>query len=259
LELRRFHQEVEKRHLDVPLDWKPQKKGGDASFFGLGIPMMYGMGAFTEAELHASADANLGWWHHTLECTIDKVDFTWMQPHLRVYAAWLWRLCTLPILPFEFVGVANQFATSLEQLSSLASVGVLGLDKAAARARQLEALARRLDEAAGQWRSSYRAADAASEHAAEVLNRCFKHLSNTLIPIQSTVIGAYGHDPYGYTPQLTVIPCLYDVERFSKLPEGSEERCMLETHLLRQRNRVADALATACERIMHALAQLPRA
>ena len=42
-----------------------------------------------------------------------------------------------------------------------------------------------------------------------------------------------------------MIPCLYDVPRHATLPEG-EERWMLETKLVRQRNRVTDALADAC-------------
>src|SRR6185312_2808996 len=138
LEMRRFHQGVERRYLDVPSDWKPQKKGGDASFFGLGVPMLYGMGAFTQQELHASADANLGWWHHSLECTVDKVDFAWMQPHLRVYAAWLWNLCTAPILPFDFTAVAQQFAGRLEDLGRRDRENLLGLAQVAARSRDLE-------------------------------------------------------------------------------------------------------------------------
>lgn len=255
LEMRRFHQEIERRLLDVPSDWKPQKKGGDASFFGLGIPMIYGMGGFTEEELHATADANLGWWHHSLECTLDKVDFEWMQPHLRVYAAWLWQLCTAPLLPYEFAAVAQQFAKRLEELAALPGTQALGLVEAGAQARELERLATRLDERVQAWRGRYRDGEADSERAAAALNGALKRLSNVLIPIQSTVKGVYGHDSYGYTPQLTPIPCLYDTPRYAALPAASEERNMLETHLRRQRNRVADAIADACETIERALAQ----
>jgi hypothetical protein len=98
------------------------------------------------------------------------------------------------------------------------------------------------------------AADA--ERAATVLSAVVKRLSNILIPIQSTVKGVYGHDPYGYTPQLTPIPCLYDTPRYAALPADGEQRHMLETHLRRQRNRVADAIADACATITHALGQV---
>jgi len=253
LEMRRFHQAIERRLLDVPSDWKPQKKGGDASFFGLGVPMIYGMGGFTEAELHATADANLGWWHHSLECTLDKVDFEWMQAHLRVYAAWLWELTTAPLLPFEFTAVAQQFSERLETLAARPGGAVIGLGTAAARARDLEALAARLDRCVESWRGRYRDADADAVRAADVLNACLKRLSNRLIPIQSTVKGVYGHDPYGYTPQLTPIPCLYDTPRLDELDPAAEERRLLETHLRRERNRVTDAISDACDAIARAL------
>ncbi|HVO88953.1 MAG TPA: M28 family peptidase [Casimicrobiaceae bacterium] len=255
LEMRRFHQAIERRYLDVPSDWKPQKKGGDASFFGLGVPMLYGMGAFTEAELHATADANLGWWHHSLECTIDKVDFAWMQPHLRVYAAWLWDLCTAPILPFEFTAVAQQFAARLDELSKLDADNALQLSDVAERARDLHRRASALDAHVSAWRQRYRESEPDARRAATVLNACLKRLSNLLIPIQSTVKGVYGHDPYGFTPQLTAIPCLYDVTALAGITDGAD-RVMLQTHLVRERNRVADAVDAACGTIDMAWTQL---
>lgn len=57
--MRDFQQRIERQYLAVPSDRKPPKKGGDASLFGLGVPMMYGMGVFTVAELHATAAANM--------------------------------------------------------------------------------------------------------------------------------------------------------------------------------------------------------
>jgi len=82
-----------------------------------------------------------------------------------------------------------------------------------------------------------------------------KRLGRLLIPLESTAIGTYGHDPYGLTPQTTMIPSLYEVPRLEKLPEA-EERWMLETKLVRQRNRVADALGDARGLIDQTLAQL---
>jgi hypothetical protein len=256
LEMRRFHQAIERRYLDVPSDWKPQKKGGDASFFGLGVPMLYGMGAFTQEELHATADANLGWWHHSLACTIDKVDFAWMQPHLRVYAAWLWELCTAAILPFDFTAVTQQFATRLEELATRDRDDALRLSVVAGRCRELERAVTRLDALAGAWRVRYREADRDSIAAATLLNACLKRLSNVLIPIQSTVKGVYGHDPYGFTPQLSAIPCLYDVPAWLDAPRGSEASLLLETHLRRERNRVADALEDAYAVVAGTLSRL---
>ena len=66
-----------------------------------------------------------------------------------------------------------------------------------------------------------------------------------LLPIASTVKGTYGHDTFSYTPQSTMIPCLYDVARLAMTPPDGPERWQLETQLVRDRNRVSDALIDA--------------
>ena len=243
-ELKRFHQAIEERLLPNRQHyWRRAAKNGDASFFGLGVPMLHGEGSFTEAELKQTALANLGWWHHSLECTIDKLDWNWMADHLQVYGAYLWELCTAPVLPFEFVSVAEQFS---ERLQELAVPGkAVALDGVIDRAKTLGETAARFDEIAESWRERYRSGQAGDHGAADVLNECMKRLSRLLVPVQSTAIGTYGHDPYGFTPQTTMIPALYDLPELGRMDEDSAESWMLRTELVRERNRVGDALADA--------------
>jgi len=169
-----------------------------------------------------------------------------MADHLRVYAAYLWELCTAPVLPFEFVSVADQFIERLDQLK--AGADGIGLQGAADRARAFKASAEQLEAVAQAWRERYASGKSKDEAAADILNACMKRLSRTLVPLASTSKGAYGHDPYGYTPQGSMIPTLYDVPRYAKLGEG-EARWMLETQLVRDRNRIADALED-CRRLI---------
>jgi len=254
VELKRFHQGVEKRILGSrPAAWRRAVKNGDASFFGLGVPMLAAQGAFTEEELKKTALANLGWWHHSVENTIDKLDFTFMADHLRVYAAYLWELCTAVVLPFEYVSVADGFVERLDQLK--AGAEGIGLQGAADRAKAFKTSAERLESVAQDWRGRYAAGKTKDEAPAEVLNACMKRLSRALVPLASTSKGAYGHDPYGYTPQGTMIPTLFDVPRYAKLGDG-EARWMLETQLVRDRNRIADALDDCRRLIDDTLARL---
>jgi hypothetical protein len=253
-ELKSFHQKVEKQVLgDRPVAWRRAVKNGDASFFGLGVPMFAGQGAFTEEELKKTALANLGWWHHSIENTMDKLDFTYMQEHMRVYAGYLWELCTAVVLPFEFETVADQFVERLGQLTP--DPDPVGLTGAAERALAFKAAAARLDTTAKMWRIRYEHGGAGDEAAADHLNACMKRLSRLLVPLASTAKGTYGHDPYGYTPQGTMIPSLYDAMRYAKLPDG-EERWMLETQLVRDRNRVTDVLGDATKLIEETLGRL---
>lgn len=240
IELRGFHQAVEKELLDGrDQHWRRVAKNGDSSFFGVGVPMLQGEGSFTDQELKDSALATLGWWHHSIENTLDKLDWEWMQVHIRIYAAYLWELCTAPVLPFTYSPVAEQIIGRLKELQSDGKT--IGMDSAIAVAGDFAAVAEKLDRLASDWRRRF-AADNGDEDAARAINRAMKRLSRLLVPLQSTAIGKYGHDPYGYTPQGTMIPCLYDVRRLPKLTDG-EARWMLETKLVRDRNRVADALS----------------
>jgi len=239
-ELRGFHQAIEKRLLNgKPQSWRRAVKTGDSSFFGLGIPMLTGNGAYTDAELKATANATLGWWHHSVENTIDKMDWGFMADHIRIYAAYLWELCTAVVLPFEFATVADQFIERLEALSKLGDP--IDLEGVIAEARAFRAAAVKLDDTANIWRARYASQETNDETAADILNGCFKRLSRVLVPLASTAKGAYGHDPYGYTPQGSMIPSLFDLGALAKLPDG-EARWMLETALVRDRNRVADGL-----------------
>ena len=253
VELKRFHQTVERRILgNRPFGWRRAVKNGDASFFGLGVPMLAAQGAYTEEELEQTALANLGWWHHSVENTIDKLDFRYMAVHLQIYASYLWELCTAVVLPFEFISVADQFIERLDQLT--AGAGPVGLEPVAERTRAFKAAAQQLDQVAHDWRTQY-ANGEKSEAAAEILNDCMKRLSRALVPLASTSKGAYGHDPYGYTPQGTMIPSLYEVPQFAELPNG-EQRWMLETQLVRARNRIADTLEDCRRLICDTLAKL---
>jgi len=254
VELRRFHQGVERRILgNRATAWRRAVKNGDASFFGLGVPMLGAQGTFTEEELKKTALANLGWWHHSLENTIDKLDFAFMADHLRVYAAYLWELCTAAVLPFEYVSVADGFIERLDELK--AGAEGIGLQGAADRARAFKAAAEKLEAAAQEWRGRYAAGKIEDEAPAELLNQCMKRLSRALVPLASTSKGTYGHDPYGHTPQGTMIPMLFDVPRYAKLGDG-EARWMLETQLVRDRNRIADALEDCRGLIGDTLARL---
>ena len=52
VELKRFHQKIEQNILgNRPFAWRRAVKNGDASFFGLGVPMLAAQGAYTEEEL----------------------------------------------------------------------------------------------------------------------------------------------------------------------------------------------------------------
>ena len=149
--------------------------------------------------------------------------------------------------------VADQFA---KRIGELADAGrSVGLESLAHRADAFGEAARRLDNATTHWNERYRADAATDDAPARVLNACIKRLSRLLLPVASTAKGSYGHDTFSFTPQSTMIPCLYDVPQLSRLP-SAPQRWQLETQLVRERNRVSDALTDARLLIEATLARL---
>jgi Peptidase family M28/PA domain len=251
-ELREFHQRVENRLLKKSIRWERQAKSGDSSFFGIGVPSFQGRGAFTADELKATAHATLGWWHHSIENRLDKLDWALMQEHIRVYAGYLWELTTAPVLPFRFAPVAKQISDRLVELSAAGkSVGLADVERRAARFAEVIV---KFDGRAAEETEHF-TKGCGSEDAAILLNRTMKRLSRIIVPLQSSAIGPYGHDTYGFTPQTTMIPALYDLTRLEKMPDD-EQRWMLETKAIRSRNRVADSLQDSTDLIEDAFAQL---
>ncbi len=251
VELRDYHTAIERRLLgEMPLEWGRLTKIGDTSFFGVGIPSIASRTAFTKAEIRAMGMGNLGWWHHTDENTMERLDRELLGTHLRVYAAYLWGLLTLPILPARFTPTVRQMTDRLDTLldePAAASIDLAGASRVAAEA--LRAV-QRLDAAADA-----RSGEVPNE-VATTLNAALKGLSRVLIPLGGTVVGRYGHDPYGLSAQATVLPGLYDLPRVSTLPPTSDERYLLLTELVRQRNRLADGMQQARDLADRTLASL---
>ncbi|MDQ3541903.1 MAG: M28 family metallopeptidase, partial [Chloroflexota bacterium] len=238
---------------DMPIHWQRQQKNGDSSFFGVGLPCVAGEMSFTDDETQATALASLGWWHHSLHNTIDKVDKGRLELHLRVYAQWMWELLTAAILPFEYEPVARRF---VDRLSELSRQPVPGIDMAGAieRAQAFQSVAARIDALSRDWGSRPGSKDA--ELAANVLNQALIGLSRTLVPVASTVVGSYGQDRYGHAWQTQMIPSLVPYPRLSSLATDSEEWQTWWVAMARARNRVADTLDQATSIARAAVEQL---
>ena len=240
-ELHDYHAAVERRVLGSGwhLGWRRFVKTGDASFFGVGVPAIAGRSGFTKAAVEAMGDGDLGWWHHSIENTMDILDKELLGVHLKVYSGYLWGLLTAPILPARFTPTVKKMVDRLNELAPQGEpVKLAGVVQIA---KEALAAAERLDTAVDAWRQK---GDVPAE-IEEAVNGTLKGLSRILVPIGGTVAGTYGQDPYGLSAQSTLLPGLYDLARMNSLPAQAEEREMLFRELIRQRNRLADSMREA--------------
>lgn len=230
---------------DMPIHWQRQQKNGDSSFFGVGLACVAGEMSFTDEEIQRTALANLGWWHHSIHNTIDKVDKERLALHLQVYANWMWGLLTEPVLPYEYQPIAGRFVSRLSELATHEMPGI-DMTGAVEHAREFEALAAQLDEQSDAWRRRIDAgAGDDAERAADLLNQTQLRLSRILVPIASTAVGPYGQDRYGHAWQTQMIPSLAPYPTVAGYDPESEAYQTWWVAMVRARNRVSDALEQA--------------
>jgi hypothetical protein len=229
----------------MPVHWARQQKNGDSSFFGVGLASMAGEMSFTDEQIKRTALASLGWWHHSIHNTLERIDKSLLALHLRVYARWLWDLLTAPVLPYEYSPIAARFSARLHELAALDVAGI-DMTSAAERAREFESLAGQLDALTETWRVRARAG-AGADSAAETLNDAMLRLSRVLVPVASTVVGAYGQDRYGHAWQTQMVPALAPYPGLARHNRDSEAFQVWWVAMIRARNRVADTLDAAIE------------
>jgi hypothetical protein len=227
---------------------------GDQSFVGLGIPSMF----MSLSEQEPSEDATsramtlrlggnrsggLGWWWHTAEDTMDKIDQENLVRDARVYAAVLWRFATSPVLPLDVAAGTAEWVSLLKGLQEAAG-DRFDLTRAVARAEKLAVLGKEL----------HRLASTADAQAADV-NAILKGLTRALVPAGYTAGSPYDQDPALPTP---AVPGLDPVKRLAALEPDSDDARFLSTQLVRARNRVEHALLQALTIAEEGLARLKR-
>lgn len=213
------------------LRYRRMGRNSDQSFTGIGVPTAL-------SGLSAQPGGGLGPWWHTPDDTLDKIDPARLVRDTQIYLATCWRLCTLPVLPFDFVATADELG---ERLSTLAGTAGARFDLAplVEALAAFRADAARLDTAIGD-----------DPQRAEALNAALLAVAHALIPVNYTAAGPYEVDPALDQPAL---PGLAPLVTLAALEPRSDGYHFLRTQLVRERNRVWHALTTAREALAHVL------
>ncbi|HLW48349.1 MAG TPA: M28 family peptidase [bacterium] len=243
------HQQLEHRRVT---------RMGDQSFWGIGVPSLFvgvseqpagaeasAAGAALATLSGGPASGGLGWWWHTTEDTIDKIDRENLARDARIYARVLWRWCTAPVLPLDYRAAASELRETLLEIQRTAGDAIAlapalaAADRFAAAADALYGRAAAVGEALARARGTRR-----QREAADSINAALMRAGRALIPVNYTLTGPFDHDRA--LPALP-LPSLQPAARLRDLPAGSMERHALHTRLLRERNKVVHAVETAAE------------
>ncbi|MFO7941520.1 MAG: M28 family peptidase [Bacillota bacterium] len=239
--------EVIEKLTGAELSGKLLGRAGDHSFLGMGVPALFmnvsEQPASSEGDqtafssLFGASDSSggrgggLGWWWHTPQDTLDKVDGDNLVRDTRIYLAATWRFATDPILPLRYSDLAlwmRDSVTTVERDAPSEKLRAIGtaLDTLCELLRDIEAAA---DEG-GVPRDEY--------------NELLVRLGHYLVPVALT-----GGDPFDVDPALPQkpIPSLDATRRLSQMPPGSDEWYSQRIASVRGLNRLEWAVSRASE------------
>lgn len=114
-ELHHLADEAIRLHTNEAYKGKRKNRSSDDSFVGIGIPSMFGT-LSEQPNKHHSARNALGWWWHTPDDLIDKVDETNLVRDTRVMLHVIWRLLTSPIVPLDHAAMLQSLLVEVDDL-----------------------------------------------------------------------------------------------------------------------------------------------
>jgi hypothetical protein len=204
-------------------------RAGDESFWGIGIPAMFGnMGTQPPESGPGNRLAfGTGWWWHTPDDTLDKIDPDILVRDTRIFLHAVWRLLADPVPPLDYAAHAEALLGELAGLPRSFNTKAL-----VARAHTLRERAAMLNT---------RAANATPAQAATI-TQALMAASRALVPVDYTTGDRFAPDPA--TPQ-SAWPPLDAMRRLGSLDPASERGKFALVSATRARNRMAHALAQA--------------
>lgn len=216
-------------------DIQPTRPGrnSDQSFNGVGVPLL---------QLYRNRAEEDGgyWWWHTPEDTFDKIDFDILDRDTYLYAIALSALLGRALLPVDVVGQVETLGAAIAARSG-AGDGRFDLSRASEAHAELLALAGRL-QAALTGATGSAALDMA---LVDVLRPLHRILYVPLTP---------HHPDAGAVPGL--LPGLAPTRILAEETPGSERYRLAMATLVRERNRLLEAIAESNRRAAALLASL---
>jgi hypothetical protein len=211
-----------------------QGRAADQSFWGVGIPSMFGSLSHQPPGPVKMLTA-LGWWWHTPHDLIEHIDPANLARDTRIILRVLDRLLTEPVLPLDYTAYADALLAELDRLEDTLAerVPIDGLKRATEKLRMNAA-------------NLAAVASTASGGAAERVNRTLMRVSRALVPINYTSGERFHHDSAMPQPAWLALEGLRELARQDP---RSADLPFFAIHARQTRNRVAHALRQANEAI----------
>ncbi|HEX3723694.1 MAG TPA: M28 family peptidase [Nitrolancea sp.] len=204
-------------------------RAGDQSFLGVGLPSL---GAFRmlpvdHPDRKAVGGGGGAYWWHSPEDTLEKADAAILARDVEVYVSITLRMTQPDVIPYRFTPSAQDF---IDQLTTLQNAAGEHLDLSSTLA------------AANRYHEAAEKLTASPIDDTATLNEGLKQISRVVNPVLFTVNGPYDMDP---ALQMGTLPGLAQIGQLLTLDASSSDYRFLRTKLVRQKNRIEDALEQA--------------
>ncbi|MBK1658115.1 M28 family metallopeptidase [Paracraurococcus ruber] len=217
-ELRAFAAEAMQAETGADLAGRRMARNSDQSFWGIGIPSLFAM-LSEQAPGTVKMRNSLGWWWHTPDDLLDKIDPANLARDTRVYVHAIARLLEDARLPLDHAAPAEALAAELAPLAAPCTARGVPLDGVLALVAAL------------------RAAVPEAHSDAALMRAC-----RALVPLDYTTGDRFAHDPALPMPPWPVLDPLRALAAATGdavLPAAVAAR--------RARNRLVSALGQAVE------------
>lgn len=232
-------------------------RSGDQSFLLYGIPSLWmtvseqppsddPIGADFARMVGSGHSGGLGWWWHTVEDTIDKIDPEFLLRDAQIYCSAIWTLLTERVTCVDAAEEVRDFATHLGALAA-AAIPVFDLAHESDSASRLQQLCADLKKLAKTRR------DTLTDSEVAAYNRATVEVVRLVLPLNYTSADPMMPDSAAGVPP---IPLLHPIHRLLEIDPQMDEAHALRVDLTRARSRVRSALREALKVAEGALRQL---
>ncbi|KAA1176617.1 M28 family peptidase [Rhizobium tropici] len=204
-------------------------RAADQSFWGVGIPSMFGSLSHQPPGPVKMLTA-LGWWWHTPHDTAEHIDPDNLSRDTRIVLEILWRLLTSPILPLDYTVYADALGKQIAQLQAELAGRI-----------DISVLANAIDELRINAKAISKVGDVSAERAARI-NASLMRAGRHLVPLNYTSGERFHHDSALPHPAW---PALEGLRALAALPMASPETAFYAVHARQVKNRAAHALREA--------------
>lgn len=214
---------------------------GDQSFWNVGVSSAFASFSRQKKKLLPDGtmgldrkNAELGWWWHTPEDTVENIDPANLLRDGKIFAEYVMTFLTEPILPLNFCKTAADIREQLKRWDELAG-DAFSLEYSVEKARKLEDACAKLY--AAQFPDSLK-------------NEIMLALGRILVPLDFTSGDIYGNDP---ADAIDPMPSLSAIKKLTAPNTKQDEKMSLRVLLVRHTNYINDSLNRAIKMLQSSM------